>query len=218
MIRHFLSIVALAIGMMALSGPVATAAEEKPDTEAATDFIRKLADETLAVLQKGDAPPTERRDQFSTLLEKGVNTDYISRFVLGRYWRQASEEQRREFEKLFETFLLTNLTNRLAGEYENQTFTVKNAIAAGSRDVLVRSEIQRTDSPALPVEWRVRKFDQGWQIIDLKAEGVSLAITQREEYSSVAQRQGMEGLLDALRERVNEMKKKAADAAEAEAS
>lgn len=215
MIRHLLSVLALSIALTALAAPSPRAAEETPDTAAAADFIRTLADDTLTVLQKSDIPPTERRQQFATLLEKGVNTEYMSRFVLGRYWRQASPEQRREFESLFKEYLLANLTNRLTGsEYDNQTFTVKTAVAAG-RDVLVRSEIQRVDGPALPVEWRVREFDQGWQIIDLKAEGVSLAITQREEYGSVAQRKGVDGLLSALRKQVQALENGEAESAQA---
>lgn len=205
--HRILSIFVLLITVTAFSAPGVRATEDAPDTDAAAEFIQTLADETLTVLQQSDVPPTERRQQFSDLLEKGVNTDYMSRFVLGRHWRQATEDQRREFENLFKQYLLANLTNRLAdSEYENQSFTVKNAVAAGRRDVIVRSEIRRVDGPALPVEWRVRQFDKGWQIIDLTAEGVSLAITQREEYGSVVQRKGVDGLLAALREQVDSLK------------
>ena len=185
----------------------ARAAEDKPgpDIEAAKAFINDLADKTIALLQS-DMTNDEKQAGFATLLEEGVNTDYVSRFVLGRNWNTATSEQREQFRSLFKDYLLANLTERLAGEYDNQSFTVKNAVPAGTKDVLVRSEIQQANGQPLAIEWRVRQFGDKWQIIDIAAEGLSLAITQREEYGSVVQRKGMDGLLSALSDQVARMK------------
>lgn len=203
----------LALGLALAAAPHASHAQDAggPDVSSAQAFISDLADKTINVLS-ADMTPGEKTAQFSTLLEDGVNTDYVSRFVLGRNWNTATPEQRDDFRRLFKEFLLANLTERLSGEYDNQSFTVKNAVPAGSKDVLVRSEIQRTSGPPLKVEWRVRQFDGQWQIIDIAAEGLSLAITQREEYGSVVQRKGMDGLLAALDEQVSQMKAGNADA------
>lgn len=171
------------------------------DTVAARGFVTELANETLSLLAQ-DIPDEEKQAQFAALLEAGVNTDYVSRFVLGRSWRTASADQRREFTTLFKSFLLSSLTKRLSGQYKNRSFVVKSTLAQGKRDVLVRSEIQRQSGPATSIEWRVREFDGNWQIIDIKAEGLSLAITQREEYGAVVQRKGMDGLIAALRKQV----------------
>jgi len=199
-----LSVLALALALCT-APQMLRAQEAGPDTEAAKSFISELADRTINVLS-ANTSESERQTQFSTLLEEGVNTDYVSRFVLGRNWNTATPEQRDEFRSLFKEFLLASLTERLSGEYNNQSFKVKNAVPAGSKDVLVRSEIQRTSGPPLQVEWRVRQFDGNWQIIDIAAEGLSLAITQREEYGSVVQRKGMDGLISALSEQVASIK------------
>lgn len=201
----------LAAGVMALfvvfAATPAAQAQDKPgpDTEAAKAFIMDLADKTIALLQSDESNEQKQAD-FATLLEEGVNTDYVSRFVLGRNWNTASKDQREEFRSLFKEYLLANLTERLAGQYDNQSFTVKNAVPAGTKDVLVRSEITQANGKPLAIEWRVRKFGDNWQIIDIAAEGLSLAITQREEYGSVVQRKGMDGLLSALSEQVKKMK------------
>lgn len=198
----FAGLLAMAAAIASLAAPPALAQEEQPDAEAAKTFIRELADETLGVLRQPEIEDQVRKEEFTELLEKGVNTDYVSRFVLGRSWRTASAAERQEFVDLFKRFLLANLTERLAGAYDNHSFRVLSAVTAGRRDVLVRSEILRSQGPKLPIEWRVRKFGDHWQIIDIKAEGLSLAITQREEYSAVVQRKGMDGLLSALRSQV----------------
>jgi phospholipid transport system substrate-binding protein len=197
----------LALGLALVAAPHMSRAQEAegPDVSSAKAFISDLADRTINLLS-ADMTSEQKSAQFSTLLEEGVNTDYVSRFVLGRNWNTASAQQRDDFRRLFKEFLLANLTERLSGEYDNQSFTVKNAVPAGSKDVLVRSEIQRTSGPPLKVEWRVRQFGDKWQIIDIAAEGLSLAITQREEYGSVVQRKGMDGLLAALNEQVSQIK------------
>jgi phospholipid transport system substrate-binding protein len=197
----------MALGLALAAAPHMSYAQEAegPDVNSAKAFISELADKTINLLS-ADMTSEEKSAQFSTLLEEGVNTDYVSRFVLGRNWNTASAQQRDDFRRLFKEFLLANLTERLSGEYNNQSFEVKNAVPAGSKDVLVRSEIQRTSGPALKVEWRVRQFDGQWRIIDIAAEGLSLAITQREEYGSVVQRKGMDGLLAALDEQVRQIK------------
>lgn len=208
--KSFLRFPRLAAGLMALFVVFVVApsvqAQDKPgpDTEAAKAFINDLADKTIALLQSDETNEQKQAD-FAALLEEGVNTTYVSRFVLGRNWNTATKEQRDQFLMLFKEYLLANLTQRLAGEYDNQSFTVKNAVPAGTKDVLVRSEITQANGKPLAVEWRVRQFGDKWQIIDIAAEGLSLAITQREEYGAVVQRKGMDGLLSALSEQVQKM-------------
>ena len=195
------------VALTSFAGMAPASAQDKPgpDIEGAKAFITDLADKTITLLQS-DMSNDDKQAGFAELLEDGVNTDYVSRFVLGRNWNTASADQREQFRSLFKEYLLANLTERLAGQYDNQSFTVKNAVPAGTKDVLVRSEIQQANGQPLAIEWRVRQFGDKWQIIDIAAEGLSLAITQREEYGAVVQRKGMDGLLSALSEQVARMK------------
>ena len=201
----YMGLVVIPLAAVAAASPARAQDKPGPDIEAAKAFISDLADKTITLLQS-DQTNDEKQAGFATLLEEGVNTDYVSRFVLGRNWNTATADQREQFRGLFKEYLLANLTERLAGQYDNQSFTVKNAVPAGTKDVLVRSEIQQASGQPLAIEWRVRQFGDKWQIIDIAAEGLSLAITQREEYGAVVQRKGMDGLLSALGEQVARMK------------
>ena len=71
------------------------------------------------------------------------------------------------------------------------------------RDVLVNTRILSADRPPLKVDWRMRQLDDGsLAAIDVIVEGVSLVVTQRSEFASVIERQGLDGLLAELRARI----------------
>ncbi len=81
-------------------------------------------------------------------------------------------------------------------------FTVISARPAGSKDVVVRTRIERPSGPPIKADWRVRVIKDEYKIIDVTVEGVSMAITQRSEFAAVIKSSGFEGLLVALRARV----------------
>ena len=73
-------------------------------------------------------------------------------------------------------------------------------------DTVVRSEIVSPGFPEVRVDWRVRRTGGAYRIVDVTVEGVSLAITQRDEFAAVIRSNGgqVEGLLSALREETSQ--------------
>ena len=101
--------------------------------------------------------------------------------------------------------ILTNTLAARLGDYEGQTFEVVGNNALSERDTAVQTRINRLNgAPPLSVDWRVRQSDGGYAIIDVVAEGVSLVVSQRNEVGSIVERQGMPGLIEAMRERSEE--------------
>ena len=76
---------------------------------------------------------------------------------------------------------------------------------AGAKDVVVSTRIERPSGPPITAEWRVRVTDGRLRIIDVSIEGVSMVVTQRSEFASVIQRNGVEGLIEVLRARTTKM-------------
>ena len=85
--------------------------------------------------------------------------------------------------------------------FSGTSFEIAQAVSIGERDVLVTTRIGRSAGDSVEVGWRVRVIEGSYKIIDVVAAGVSLAATQRQEFSSVVGREGVEGLLDMLRAR-----------------
>jgi phospholipid transport system substrate-binding protein len=169
----------------------------------ASEFVTRLAERAIEGLTQRELPLAERLGRFRQLLNDGFDVPQIGRFVLGRYWRVASEDERREYLRLFEDYIVQNYATRF-GEYAGENLRVGNATAAPDSTVTVASELLRPSGPPVKVDWKLAKQDGSFKITDVMVEGVSMSITQRDDFSASIQRSGgkVEGLLAMLRDRV----------------
>ncbi len=176
------------------------AAAVSPDV--ASQFIRKLGAEAISVLADKSKTQADREATFQKLFVQSFDIDEISQFVLGRYWRTASEAQRAEYQKLFQTFIVSSYAAKL-GQYSGEKFTVREG-RVDDGDVVVSSQVERTDGgPPVRVDWRLKGPDNAPKIIDVVVEGVSMRLTHRSEFATVIQNNGgnVDALLNALRKR-----------------
>jgi phospholipid transport system substrate-binding protein len=196
MLRRSVLIAALMFLVGSLVPAILAAAAADPAA-----MISDLGRRALEVLGK-DATQAQRVARFRELLREDFDVPGIGRFVLGRYWNQASEEQRAEFVKLFEDYIAMAYATRLA-EYTGETFKV-----TGSRPeadgAIVSSQILRPAGAApVKVDWRLTGRDGNYKISDVSVDGISMAVTQRSEFASVIQHNGgqVQGLIAMLRQK-----------------
>jgi phospholipid transport system substrate-binding protein len=190
-IRTFIFAVALAF--------VAAPAGADDANPAASAFMQSLGSKAIGELTNPDVPQPERQARFRTLLDQHFDVPGIAKFTLGRYWRTATDEQRTEFSKLFEDFIVQSYSTRFS-EYHGESFQVAGSTTDDSGITVVHSKIDMPSSEDIRVDWHLRKTDSSFVIVDIVVEGVSMAVTQRSEFASVIQsRGGVAGLLEALR-------------------
>ena len=196
--RQFL-VALIAVSCLLLVKPVAAQAVDF--TDGAVKFIETLADDAVQSLTAKDIEKKERIVRFRALLKNNFAVKAIGRWVLGRYWRKATNEEKEEYNKLFEDLIVATYVNRFE-EFSGETLKVVKAINQNGKDAIVKSEIVRpAGQPPVRVDWRVRAPNGTYKIVDVLVEGVSMSQTQRSEFSSVIKREGGEvaGLLAALR-------------------
>jgi phospholipid transport system substrate-binding protein len=187
--------VLLAAVAIAAPGP-ARAADD------AAGFISDLGQRTVQILA-AKSSEGEREARFRTIFEEGFDIPAISRFVLGGYWRTASEAQRQDFITLFEAYVIRAYAVRF-NDYGGEQLKVTAARAEDGESSMVQSMIARpSGAPPIKVDWRVNKTEKGFKITDVIVEGISMAVTQRQEFASVIQRNGgqIDALLKLLREK-----------------
>jgi phospholipid transport system substrate-binding protein len=164
-------------------------------------LISSLVGEAIANITDRQQAESDREMKFRALLETGFDIPRISRFVLGRYWNAASDEQRQRFASLFEEWVVRTYSARFK-EYSGEVIRVIGTRAESEISTVVTSQFTSTNgAPPAKVEWHVRKqADGSFKIIDVSVEGISMALTQRDEIASVADRNGgsAEGLNRAL--------------------
>ncbi len=190
--RRFLIGAVLALGVSLTSASAIAAG--------AADFVRAAGARTFESLAE-EMTEKQRADRFRDILTETFDLPTIARFTLGRYWRRASKKQRDEYVKLFEEFIVQAYSHRFK-DLSGRTFTVNQSRKLNARDQLVLSEIEvEKGKPPVRVNWRVRLRDKAYRVIDVVVEGVSMSVTQRDEFAAVIRSKGgkIEGLLDALR-------------------
>jgi phospholipid transport system substrate-binding protein len=166
----------------------------------AQSFITNLAQQGLTILQSTGGKIEQREAQFRNLLANSFDMPFIARFALGKYWRKATPQQRADYVALFTEFILKSYSRRMGG-YSGETFSVSSARTAGKKDIMVKTQIVQPGGPPIKADWRVRPQKGQFKIIDIMVEGVSMAVTQRSEFSAVVRQRGVPGLLQALRAR-----------------
>ena len=150
-------------------------------------FIDKLGEAAIHSLTAPELNANDRRERFRDLLQKSFNVNGIARFVLGRYWNAATEQERDEYLKLFEELIVRTYADRFS-EYSGEKFTVAKVQkdTEHANYATVFSTIARPGGQMVRVDWRVRQeTDQSWRVVDVVIEGVSMSITQRSEFASV---------------------------------
>jgi phospholipid transport system substrate-binding protein len=193
--RRFLLIAGASVPLCGLLGTPASASQES-----ARAFITQLGKETVAVLQRPDPPP-QKAAKMEDILRRGLDFQSIGRFVLGRYWNSATPQQREEYMKVFTDFVVKSYARRLSEEATVSGFNITNIRDLGEGDSLVQTTITRPSGPPLNYEWRVRDSGGNVKVVDVVVEGVSLLVTHRSDFTSVASQNGVDGLIASLRDK-----------------
>ena len=201
-----LGLVATLVSTSALAQGQASAPANGGNSQAG-EFILKLAERAVTGLTKPGVTAEERDQRFRDLFHEGFDVPAIARFALGRYWRMANEEERREYLKLFEELIVQTYAHRFTS-YSGERLRVVTTRAASDGEHVVTTEVIRNAGAPIKVDWRVFKKDSSFKIYDIVVEGVSMSITQRDDFSALIQRQGgkVAGLNAALRDKIAQTK------------
>ena len=145
--------------------------------EMTTNAINTLTDKSIS--------QNEKESQFGKLFDKNFDVASISRFVLGKYWKQASLDQKKNFIKAFRNYIVKTYSSRF-NEYSGEQLTLLNFENESNPKIfIVHTGLERDDASMIKVDWRIGKKEDRYVILDIIIEGISLAITQRSEFVSV---------------------------------
>jgi phospholipid transport system substrate-binding protein len=166
----------------------------------ALGFVNNLGTQAIAVL--GPQVPAEQRlSRFRELFRDDFDVAGIGQFVLGRYWNVASPQQQQEFLRLYSEYIVQAYSARLS-EYGGEPFRVTGQ-RQGDSGTVVTSEVVRQGGSPVEVDWYLIDAG-GFKITDVYVGGVSMKVTERDEFGAIIQRSGgnIDALLTQLREKV----------------
>ncbi len=166
------------------------------------NFITSLGNNIIRILVNKKAPLSERKNEFRQILKDYFDIPEIGKFVLARYWKRTTNEQKTEYLNLFENAIVDNYAAQF-DDYQNETLEVQSVRESSDQGIMVMSVIKKqAGAPPLKVDWKIFKTKQGLRVYDIIVNGVSMSITQRSEYAGIINKNGgqIEGLLKLMRE------------------
>jgi phospholipid transport system substrate-binding protein len=148
-------------------------------------FIQSTVNRASMVLSK-DIPKLEKIEQLKIIAKKTVDIEGIGFYSLGNSRKNLNQSQIENYSNLFEEYFLKSFSSRLA-EYTNPEIEVRDKKILNKNYTIVNSILVSTkDRPEIEIDWRVYTKDENNPLIrDLIIEGLSLARTQKEEFSSI---------------------------------
>ena len=174
--------------------------------EAEEKFVSNFADNAIRILSNESLNASQKNMQFTELVMSSIDLNLISKFVLSKYWKLATDDQRDAYLAAFKQYFVSSYANKL-DQYSGEKVVIVSSNAA-KKFVIVKSNIVRdgTDTLKIELDWRLLTRNGQTKIIDLSIEGISLIIAQREEFQSFLSNN--EGNVDALIEKINSINTK----------
>lgn len=191
-------VVLVALGLAAAALPLRTASAE---ADRAAAFVKEIVDEGLPALTDESLPLDRRKAELRRLVDRTFDVERVGQLVLGRYWRQATPDERARFLELLKSYVIALYASRFE-RLSGVDIEVTGHEAREGR-TLVRTAVAREGASPAEVVWQVERVGDRFAVTDLVIEGVSLVVTQRSEFGSVIERGG--GEIQALLDRLQEM-------------
>ena len=164
-------------------------------------FVQSTVNRAAKTLS-GNFTKEERIEKLKIIAGETVDINAIGYYTLGSYRKNINDKQITEYENLFEQYFLKSFSSRLA-EYSNPEIEVVSKKKINENYTMVSSILVSTEQrPEVKIDWRVYTKDSKNPLIrDLIIEGLSLARTQKEEFSSIIQSNDgdINALFDTLR-------------------
>ena len=191
---------AAALSFSSLTGSVMAQASESPEV-----LIQRVAAELIEAVRTDAALRNGDQTRVIALVDNRllphVNFTRMTASSVGRFWRQATPEQKQRLQAEFKTLLVRTYSGALS-QVKDQTLVVKPLRAnPGDTEVIVRSELRTPGRDPVQLDYRVEKTEAGWKVYDLNVLGVWLVETYRGQFAQEINAKGLDGLIAALAQR-----------------
>ena len=170
--------------------------------EGSKSFVEKLGKEVIKKVSDEKLSDSQRRSNFRYLYLNSFDNFYISRFVLGRYWKRIDNSVKEEFVKTFNDYIVSTYAPKFKG-WQGEFKAVDALIEKNFYNV--KMNVINKDGPILKLIWKIYlDKNKTYKILDVNIDGVSMLVTQRAEFMSVIKNNpdGVVGLIKAMKKKI----------------
>ena len=181
------------------------AANAAVDAAQAEAFVEKVTREAIEEIINANVSQTVKDQRFEKLFNNALDLNFIGQFVLGRYWRTSTPEQKKGFINAYRELNIKTWSKRF-DEFKGKKFVFKGTSPSNSANqIFVNSLVPMDQGEPAKVVWRVKQTGDKFKIVDIIIENVSLAITARNEYTAYIKSApgGVDDLIKDLQNKTN---------------
>jgi phospholipid transport system substrate-binding protein len=193
------TLVALAM-VAAVIAPLLAPLPASSATETPEQFVERTSNEVLGILRDGGLSHDAKIAKLEVMLDERSDFETISKLVLAVHYRKFNDAQKKDFVTLLHRYLTTTYGHQI-DNYANETVSVTGGREEARGDYTVQTKIRRSSGQDLAVEYRLRKVGDGWRVIDVIGEGISLVSNLRSQFGEILNDGGPDRLLKVLREK-----------------
>ena len=154
-------------------------------SQSASEFISSLSNEASDVLSS-KLTDDEKIIRLKEIGERSVDIDGVGLYTLGKYRKTLNDSQKEQYKKLFKDYFLKSFSGRLVQYTDAKIAVLSEEVKNEKYTIVFTKLIGTSDRPEIKIDWRVyTKNPENPLIRDLVIEGLSLARTQKEEFSSI---------------------------------
>ena len=172
------------------------------NAEGSKTFVEKLGKEVIETVSDEKLSDSQRRSNFRYLYLNAFDNFYISRFVLGRYWKRIDKSVKEEFVKTFNDYIVSTYAPKFKG-WQGEFKAVDALIEKNFYNV--KMDVINKNGPVLKLIWKIYlDKNKNYKILDVNIDGVSMLVTQRAEFMSVIKNNpdGVVGLIKAMKKKI----------------
>lgn len=172
------------------------------------DLVRETSDRCLSEILSRKAELTESPGRIYALVEDIVlprfDFDRMSRLVLGKFWRQASDREQQAFIREFRQLLVRTYGTALLQFSGQEIKYLPMRMAPDATEATVNTEVKSTGAPPIPIDYSLYRVGDEWKVYDVTIDGVSLVSNYRTSFNAEVRRYTLAGLIEKLVERNRE--------------
>ena len=192
---------ALALAALTLSASVSAQAKTVDNSdptkliETSANIMTSELDARRAEFRKD---PAKLRALVERVLLPNFDVDHSARLVLGKHWRTATPAQRQRFIDAFYGSLMTNYGDAMLEFTGDRIRVLPSTVAPDATSAVVRTEVKRSNGQKIPVNYSLRKTEQGWKAWDVVIEGISYVKSFREDFGAEIDQKGLDAVIQRL--------------------
>ncbi len=170
-----------------------------------TARVKDSVDRVIAILKDSSLDRDTKWKRIADVIDDGFDFRSMSQSVLATRWQDASQAERQQFTQFFSQYIEEVYRSKIES-YSDQRVIYKEEVVHGNRAV-VRTMIV-TSNTQIPIDFKLKNNDGEWYAYDVVIEGISLVANYRSTFAVIAKDEGMDGLLENIRERIEQYKRK----------